>query len=556
MASNRFSSRGEVEARLTALGVQQEERLAKHRAQMLHMPYIDLFAFPFESGVLEMVPKADAQAAGAVLFYKKGNDLKIGVVNPQVKQFAGLKKKIVERFGVEPQVYVISHHSLKTALARYRRDVEQKPLDSDVVTVAEDWLEEFEQTLDSFEALGGRIASVPPSELLSAMMAGAISMRASDIHIEPRREEARMRYRVDGVLQDVATFGLEGWRQLLSRIKVLSDLKINIHDVPQEGSFVMNVGDTKYDVRVSILPGGFGEYIVLRLLNRKEGSIKLEQLGMKESDRELVADALRESSGMILAAGPTGSGKTTTIAACLREVNRPELKIITLEDPIEYRVTGIEQTEVDRDSGYTFAVGLRSILRQDPDIVFVGEMRDEETVETSVHAAMTGHLVFSTIHSNDAPGVILRLANMGVAPYVLAPAINLIIAQRLVRLVCKKCAQEHVVDEKMRERIGEAMEGVAQPQFDPAVLTKKDLKFYKAKGCKECGQTGYRGRVGVFELLPVKGEVEEMILRGDDVLSIKEAAMNQGMTTIAQDAYLKVFKGLTTVEEVERISEE
>ena len=547
---------GTVGARLDALNTQQEERLARRRGQMLQLPYVDLFAFPFESGILEMVPKPVAQAAGAALFYKRGNDVKIGVVNPQNKTFVDLLNTLKGRFGVAPQVYIISHHSLKIALGRYRRDAEYVPVEADLLIVPEEQLKEFAQAMDSFEALGDKISTIPASQLLGPMMAGAVQMRASDIHIEPKRDEARLRYRVDGVLQDVASFGLDGWRQLLSRIKVLSNLKINVHVVPQEGSFMMHIGKVKYDIRVSILPGGTGEYIVLRLLSRKEGVMELKDLGMKTKDIALVKEVLKESTGMILSAGPTGSGKTTTIAACLKEVNRPELKIITLEDPIEYRVPGIEQTEIDSDSGYTFAVGLRSILRQDPDVIFVGEMRDEETVETSIHAAMTGHLVFSTIHSNDALGVLLRLTGMGVMPYVLAPAVNLIIAQRLVRVVCRGCAESYKPDRAVREHISDVMEGVSKDVFSPAKLMEPELVFYKAKGCKECGQTGYRGRVGVFELLRVKGEVEEMILREEEMMAIEEAAMQKGMTTIAQDAYLKVIEGVTTIEEVERISEE
>ncbi|KKT94229.1 MAG: Type IV-A pilus assembly ATPase PilB [Parcubacteria group bacterium GW2011_GWA2_45_14] len=547
---------GTVEARLDALNVQQEERLARRRAQLLQLPYVDLFAFPFEPSILEMVPKTEAQVVGAVLFYKRGNDIKIGAVNPQIEGFVELLDRLKVRFGLLPQVYVISHHSLKIALGRYRKDAEFVPIDADLLVVPEAQLKEFEHAIDSFSALGDKISSIPASQLLGPVMAGAVQMRASDIHVEPKRDQARLRYRVDGVLQDVATFGLDGWRQLLPRIKVLSNLKINVHMVPQEGSFVMHIGKTKYDIRVSILPGGTGEYIVLRLLSRKEGVMELKDLGMKASDRDLVLDTLKESTGMILSAGPTGSGKTTTIAACLREVNRPELKIITLEDPIEYRVPGLEQTEIDVDSGYTFAVGLRSILRQDPDVIFVGEMRDEETVETSIYAAMTGHLVFSTIHSNDALGVILRLIGMGVQPYVLAPAVNLIIAQRLVRVVCRECAEVYKPDRAIREHINDVMERVNKTLFNPAKLMDPALQFYRAKRCKECGQTGYRGRVGVFELLPVKGEVEEMILRQEDMMALQEAAIRKGMTTIAQDAYLKVIEGITTVEEVERISEE
>jgi type IV pilus assembly protein PilB len=556
MPQGRLDKTKDIGAKLTALNIQQEERLASRRAEILHLPYIDLFAFPFESGVLEAIPRTEAQAAGAVLFYKKGKDLRMGVVNPQADAFDGLVEKVEKKFGLKPQVYIISHHSLKTAIARYQREEAYVPLDTDTISISQEQLDQFQEALDSYEKLGQRISSVVPSELMSSIMAGAVKMGASDVHIEPRRDEAQLRYRIDGVLQNVATFGLSGWKHLLSRLKVVSDLKLNVHHMPQEGGFVMHAGDTKYDIRISILPGGLGEYIVLRLLNRKEGALSLDQLGMKARDKEVVEEALKESTGLILSAGPTGSGKTTTIVSCLAVVNRPEFKIITLEDPIEYRVVGAEQTEVDASAGYTFPVGLRSILRQDPDIIFVGEMRDSETAETGIHAAMTGHLVFSTIHSNDAPGVILRLVGMGLMPYVLAPAIDLIIAQRLVRLVCKKCSEEYKVDKKTKEHISNVMEGVDRSVFDPAILADPNLTFFKTTGCKDCGNTGYRGRVGAFEILVVKGELEEMVLQGADAASLREVAQEHGMTTIRQDAYLKVISKLTTIEEVERISEE
>ncbi len=547
---------GSVSAKLSALSMQQEERLAKHRAQKFNLSYADLAAYPFDADILELIPKETAEKINAVVFYKKGTDVRLGVVNPQLPEYQKTKEQIANQLGVAPQDYVISLRSFQSGLKNYRREGRYLTLSQDILAISQSQLAGFADVMHDLQSIGARITSVPPSRILSAVMAGALSMRASDIHLEPRRSEARLRYRIDGVLQDIATFDLEGWRQILSRIKILSELKINIHDVPQEGSFVLNIDNENYDVRVSILPGAYGEYIVLRLLNRKEGRINLSDLGMKEHDRTQVTEALKQSTGLILSAGPTGSGKTTTIAACLREINKPELKIITLEDPIEYRLPGIEQTEIDTDSGYTFAIGLRSILRQDPDVIFVGEMRDAETAQTSVHAAMTGHLVFSTIHSNDAPGVVLRLIDIGMEPYVLAPAIDLIIAQRLVRLVCPKCAVEYKVDEQQREHILQVMKGVSQDYFNPQVLSSNNLTFLKAKGCKYCGGTGYRGRTGVFEVITVKGEIEELILQGADSDSLKEAAIKQGMTTIAQDSYLKAIEKLTTVEEVQRISEE
>ena len=547
----------EVEAKLQALGARQEERLARHRAEQFGLPYVDLFAYPIDQAVLGLIDKEAAAAASAVVFYKKGNDIRIGAVNPKSEEFRRLMEKLTAKFGVAPSVHVISHHSLRVALSRYQLHREAVMQQQDLLRIDQARLADFAETLQTLQDLGKRISSVTPSEILITILAGAVSMHASDVHVEPRANNARLRYRVDGVLQDIAIFGREGWETILSRVKVMSQMKLNVHNIPQDGSFVLEVGDNNvFDVRVSVLPGAVGEYIVLRLLSRQEGLFSLEDLGMKERDVAVVRRELRASTGMILAAGPTGSGKTTTIVAALQEVNRPELKVITLEDPIEYRVAGVEQTEVNPDSGYTFAVGLRSILRQDPDIIFVGEMRDVETAQTSVHAAMTGHLVFSTIHANDAPGALLRLTNIGIDSFVLAPALNVVISQRLVRKVCSSCAESYQPEAAVLEHIRDVMEGVHPNVFNAAVLKEKDLRFVRPAGCNECGGVGYRGRIGLFEVFSVSGKIEDLILAGAPSNAIRDAAMAEGMTTIAQDGYLKVIDKITTIEEVARVSEE
>lgn len=549
--------RQEIEARLKALSLQQEERLARHRAQLFRLPYVSLLTFPVDAEVLLLIPKEEARAAGAVLFYKHGRDVRLGAVNPADERVAALRKSVAKRVGFVPQLYVISRHSQAVALSRYTRSGLETEVPRDELLVSGKRLSGFEESIASLGELGERISSVSPSEILSTIMAGAVKMRASDIHVEPRQDDAQLRYRVDGVLHDIAAFGKDGWRQVLSRIKVLGSLKLNVRNVPQEGSFVLRIDGGVYDIRVSVLPGAFGENIVLRLLNRQEeGALTMTGLGMKERDFAVVLEELKQSTGMVLTAGPTGSGKTTTIAACIRYINKPELKVISLEDPIEYRLSGVEQTEINEETGYTFAVGLRSILRQDPDVIFVGEMRDAETAETAVHASMTGHLVFSTLHANDAPGVVLRMVDIGIKPYVLAPALNLVIAQRLVRAVCTSCAEAYTPTAQVREHIKVVMAGVARAVFDPKVLDDRKLQFARAKGCAKCGGTGYFGRTGVFELFAVRGELEELILRGAPGTRIREEALRGGMTTIAQDAYLKVLARVTTVEEVQRISEE
>lgn len=553
--SNEGELKKELSAKLGMLGREQEERLAQERADRLGLPYISLVTFPIDPDVLEVIPKAQAEAAGIALFYRQGKDVRVGVVNPSQPGVSEVVQQLAERFRAEPQMYVISTRSLTASLARYRREREAEAVPEQELRVERAETAKGETKLKKFEELKQHIVSLPPTEVLNAIVAEAVEARASDIHIEPKEKSARLRYRIDGVLQDMAEFAREGWALMLSRIKVLAKLKLNVHDVPQDGSFVLRLGKDTYDIRVSMLPGAWGENIVMRILSRTLKLAKVTELGMKERDYKVVERELKRPNGLILVTGPTGSGKTTTLASFVAEINTPDVKIITLEDPIEYRIAGVEQTEVDADAGYTFAKGLRSILRQDPDVILVGEMRDIETAETAVNASLTGHLVFSTLHTNDAPGAIPRLLAMGVKPFVLAPALNLVIAQRLVRTVCKDCAETYVPDATLREQVVAAMAGVRRDVFDPSVLKKPGLKFVRAVGCAKCGDTGYRGRIGVFEIFAVEGTMEQLVLHGADGSQILEEALAQGMTTILQDGYLKVIDQVTTVEEVERISE-
>lgn len=548
--------RKELDVKLSELAKDEQERLAQYRAEQAGLPYISLIIFPIDAEVLELVPKKEAQKAATVLFYRQGRDIRLGAVNPQAPDTLAIVNSLKERFGMEPSVYVISHRSLQNALARYRREHAPEAGPQGEIKVTNKQVEEFEATIDSLKKLGERITSLPPTEVLNSIVIGAVHMDSSDIHIEPKEKEARLRYRIDGVLQDITAFDRQGWALLLSRVKVLSKLKLNVKERPQDGSFVLRIGEETYDIRVSMLPGGYGENIVMRILNRRSEAVRISDLGMKERDYTLVKKELSRANGMILITGPTGSGKTTTLASFILEINSPDLKIITLEDPIEYRIAGIEQTQVHEDAGYTFAKGLRAILRQDPDVIMVGEMRDTETAETAVHAALTGHLVLSTLHTNDAAGAVPRLVDMGIKQFVLAPAMNLIIAQRLVRIVCKHCALEYTPDAKTKERILDVMKGLRADIFQPKVLKDKTLRFKKAKGCNKCGDTGYKGRLGVFEIFAVDDVMKKLILKAEDHQTIQAQALKQGMTTIMQDAYLKVIAGLTTVEEVERIAEE
>ena len=546
--------RKDLQARLSALGGEQQERLARHRANMLGFRYMSLSVYPIDPEVLESVPKELAERAQAVLFYHQGNDVRIGAVNPGIEAVQEVVEKVIDKYALEPQIHVISHRSFKAALARYRRAEEYVAPPRGELQVSEEQVSKIEEAIADLAALGKHITQLSPTELLSTVVTGAVKVGASDVHIEPTEDKARLRYRIDGVLQDVSEFARSGWRLLLSRVKVMAKLKLNVRDIPQDGSFVLRLKDKVYDLRVSTLPGGGGENIVMRILDRDAKAIPIHDLGMKEYDEEVVRKQLSKSNGMVLMTGPTGSGKTTSLASFLSAINSPEIKIITLEDPIEYRVPGVEQTQIDQEAGYTFAKGLRAILRQDPDVVMVGEVRDSETAGTALNAAMTGHLVFSTLHTNNAPDAIPRLIDLEVKPFVIAPAVNVIIAQRLVRRVCESCAETYTPDQKLRERIEESMQSVATKVFDSSRLKDPKLTFKRAKECGEC-VGGYKGRVGIFEVMPIEGKVEELVLAAADGNQVRDAALANGMTTILQDGCIKAIDGITTIEDVHRVTE-
>lgn len=381
------------------------------------------------------------------------------------------------------------------------------------------------------------------TEILQFVLATAIALRASDIHLEPEEEHVKIRFRIDGMLRDATEFGLNAYTPLLSRIKLISGIKLNITDRPQDGRFSVNEKQP-IEIRVSSLPSEHGESLALRVLDPKS-LLLLKDLGLREDLLKLFEKEIKKPNGMILVTGPTGSGKTTTLYAFLKTIQNPEIKIITIEDPIEYHVNDISQTQVNPGKGYDFASGLRAIVRQDPDVILVGEMRDEATVDIALQAALTGHLVFSTLHTNDAAGTISRLISLGGKPVNIAPALNLIIAQRLIRTLCKKCAKAQPVS----------------PQ-ELAILTRelkkenitKNTKVFHQQGCKECGPTGYRGRIGIFEAIVRDDDIREHILSSSSTSSFKKLAVQKGMLTMKQDGLLKVLKGITTIEEVERVT--
>jgi len=391
------------------------------------------------------------------------------------------------------------------------------------------------------------------TELLSVILAGAINLDASDIHIEPEEKQAKNRIRADGILQDVLLFDLKIHKALVSRIKLLSKLKLNVTDRPQDGRFSILLGATPIEIRASSLPAEYGESIVLRILNPKN-LINVEALGLREDLSRIFNKEIKKPNGMILVTGPTGSGKTTTLYAILKKLNKPEVKIITIEDPIEYHLEGISQTQVDPKKGYDFAKGLRSIMRQDPDVVLVGEIRDFETAKIALQSALTGHLVLSTLHTNDAAGTIARLQALGEKPNNIAPAINIAIAQRLVRKVCKKCVEFKKASPEDLKKIKKALKGLSKEIKIPELTTS--IKIPQAKGCKECNSFGYKGRIGIFEFFLNDTDMEKFILTSPSISSMRELAIKKGMVLMRQDGFIKVLEGTTTIEEIERVAAE
>jgi len=390
------------------------------------------------------------------------------------------------------------------------------------------------------------------SETLAFCLAGAITLRASDVHFEPKKETVNLRLRIDGMLHNVLSFNLKSYKSLISRIKLLAGVKLNITDKAQDGRFTVFLGkNSPIEVRVSTLPSEYGESIVLRLLDPRS-LIEIEQLGLRKDIMDILKKEIRQPNGMIVVTGPTGSGKTTTLYAILKRIQSPSIEVITLEDPIEYHLSGVSQTQVNPKKGYDFANGLRAIVRQDPDVILIGEIRDLETAKISLQSSLTGHLVLTTLHTNDAAGTIARLQALGEKVVNIAPAINLIIAQRLTRKVCQKCAKQRKATEGeirfFKKNLSRLPKNIKIPPID------KNLKLPVAVGCPSCNFTGYKGRIGIFEFFLNTPKMQDLILQSPSISRLRDAAEKNGMVTMREDGLIKVLRGVTTIEEINRIT--
>ncbi|OHA87694.1 MAG: hypothetical protein A3A96_03045 [Candidatus Zambryskibacteria bacterium RIFCSPLOWO2_01_FULL_39_39] len=403
---------------------------------------------------------------------------------------------------------------------------------------------------NSIEIVLAQKKSYRISRILEIILAGAISINASDIHLEPEENAVRLRYRLDGVLNDILNIDKDTFGLLLSRIKLISNLKLNIKGKAQDGRFSIKLGDIEIEIRTSLLPGGYGESVVLRVLNPNAISVPLEELGINEKLLDIILKELRKPNGMILNTGPTGSGKTTTLYAFLKKIYTPEIKIITIENPIEYHLKGIVQTQVEEEKGYTFLEGLRSALRQDPDVIMVGEIRDEETAEIAINSALTGHLVFSTLHTNNAAGTFPRLIDLGVNSKVITSAINIAMAQRLLRRLCNKCKKKAELGEKENELIKVITNGIVDKKY----LAGLDFNnIYEAVGCKECNFTGFKGRTGIYEAILTDEKIESLVKENPSEREINKASQDQGILNMKQDGVIKILQGITSVDELRRV---
>lgn len=532
-----------------AIHVTEAEETAKQHAATLGVSYIDLHTFPIAQEALALIPEAQARAAKAICFLFTGDELRVASPQPTEEAVKNLAHELGERHHAKSALYLISEKGFNDAMAMYDRLPKMRHIATGV-EISEADITRFAGVLTSFDALQKRVEGATISDLLVMTVAAALEGRASDVHVEAEEKNGVVRYRIDGYLHEVLKVPHEIVTKLTSRLKLVAGLKINITDTPQDGRFTITLKDEKIEVRVSTLPTAYGESVVMRLLRPTAVALDFDSLGIFGLACAQLKAQMERPNGMILTTGPTGSGKTTTLYAILQHLNKEDTKIITLEDPIEYKLKGISQSQIDPSKDFTFAKGLRSILRQDPDVVMVGEIRDFETADVAIQAALTGHIMLSTVHTNSASGAIPRFLSMGVKPFLLAPALNAVIGQRLIRRVCEKCKKETTPAAALLEKAKTVLATI------PATHGYKDVDvgaphFFVGAGCATCFNLGYKGRLGIYEVMIMNKEIEQVMLsENPSEYILQEIAVKQGMITMLQDGVLKAMSGLTSLEEV------
>ena len=548
-----FPSEKKQEERLGELRRREEEQLAEVLSQKYGVEYADLTSKSIDTDALRLVAEAKARETETAAFRRVNKIIFLAMRAPERPDSLQVAADI-ERLGYQVRRVMVSRASLEHAWDRYHDISYATETEAGVLTLSNDTITEMMQRLKKIADVQAEIASHTGSKdthrisrVLEILMAGALSLGASDVHLEPEDSGVRMRYRLDGVLIEAAMFDAATYALISSRIKLLSGLKLNVKSAAQDGRFSIVVNEKEIEIRTSILPGAYAETIVMRVLDPKKIGLGLEALGFDIYLMELLKKEIAKPNGMILNTGPTGSGKTTTLYAFLKEVHDPGIKIITIEDPIEYHLPGIVQTQVSKD--YTFALGLRSTLRQDPDVIMVGEIRDSEVASTAVHAALTGHLVFSTLHTNDAAGTFPRLVDMGVSADILGASLTVAMAQRLVRRLCPACRVSVPISGAARTTMDALLKNI--PHADE--LPENHDTMWEAKGCEACGGIGYKGRITVIEAILMDKTIEDTIRTTSSEHQIWAAAKHQGIRRMAQDGAVKVLKGVTSLDELSRV---
>jgi type IV pilus assembly protein PilB len=543
---------------LVDLRKKEEEDLVQILARERYgVPPIDLSSMVIDNNALRSIPEKEAKSLEIAPFKLIGNNIHIAVRSPGEDKLANLKTYFTDHSFV-PHFYMASLASLEKAWERYSEISYSSESKMGTVTISGEALKKIMVDIKNMDDMKNAIIEIEKdhthttSHILEVVLAGAIAIKASDVHFEPEEESVRLRLRLDGVLHEVITLSHPIHKFINSRIKLISGLKITSSSTAQDGRFSIFLDKDEISLRVSIMPGAYGESIVMRILNPKSIRVELEDMGIEPKLFDIFMTEIKKPNGLILLTGPTGSGKTTTLYSFLQRIYSKEIKIITIEDPIEYHLPGISQTQTNDEKGYTFLEGLRSALRQDPDVIMVGEIRDAETAKTAVESALTGHLVFSTLHTNTAAGVIPRLIDLNINPKTLVSALSLSIAQRLVRKLCNDCKKEKVISDKENDLLKKITNEIIENNINikESGIDTNNFKLYEPVGCDKCNQTGYKGQMGLFEAIYNSADIEAIIPQNPSEREIKKIAKKQGTLDMREDGIIKVLRGITSLEEV------
>jgi len=528
-----------------------EERATAERAQKMGMSYVDIAHVNINTDHLKVVSSEDAHQSLVIPFFKLGKKVRVAIVHPTNPGTQAVIRKLKDA-GYKINVNLASETGLRIALDQYKKIEVARPIETKTI-IDESKIQSYQEEIENLGALRQKIGEVTAEEALNFISVAALKTGASDIHYQPEEQQVIVRFRIDGVLQQVLEIDKSTYNYISNQLKYKSGMKLNVTTIPQDGRFFFTVNERKIDVRVSSIPTEYGESFVCRLLDSRKKSLKFSDLGFEGRNLEILNRALTIPNGMVLVTGPTGSGKTTTLYSLLNEFNQPETKIITLEDPIEYHLQGITQSQINEKRGYTFGSGLRAILRQDPDIVMIGEIRDQDTAETASQAALTGHVLLSTLHTNSAIESIPRLINVGLKPFMVAPSLSIVVAQRLIRKICPYCVVQEPLNEGERQTLTYAIEQIHSIYPDYQLGLPPSLPH--APGCEKCSQTGFLGQLSIAEMFENSDELKDQILSGASTSELFEIVRKQGMLTMGEDGVLKVLRGLTTLSEIERVTD-